>query len=451
LAFEDKLAKLRRELPPMLALAGPVVLAELGWMAMGTVDVVMLGHLSRDALGGASTAEAVHHSVALVGIGILLGMDTLVSQAFGAKKLDDCDHTLRQGVWLAFLMTPVLMALVALSPALLRTMGVTEDVRNEAYGYLFAINWSTLPLLVYAAFRRYLQGMAVVRPVMFALISANIVNVFGNWVLIYGHLGAPALGAAGSAWSTTISRVYMAGTLIAYTVWRQKRWNLGPFRGSWNVDWARIKDLFALGWPAAGQIGLEVGVFSAAALLAATLSTVAVAAHQLAINNAAITFMVPLGISSAGAVRVGHALGARDPEGARRAGWTALVLGLSFMSLTALVFLLFPRPILKLYTSDATLIDVGVILLAIAAVFQMFDGLQVVATGILRGLGDTRTPMFMNLAGHWIIGLPIGYLLCFHTGLGVFGLWAGLSVGLILVAITLVWTWRRRATSLLSR
>jgi multidrug resistance protein, MATE family len=448
LSFARKLDNLRRELPPMLALAGPVVLAELGWMAMGTVDTIMLGHVGREALGGAGTAEAVHHSVALFGIGILLGMDTLVSHAFGAGQLDDCDHTLRQGVWLVFLMTPVLMVLVALSPVLLRKVGVAEDVRREAYAYLWAINWSTLPLLVYAAFRRYLQGMALVRPVMFALISANLFNVFGNWVLIYGHLGAPALGAAGSAWSTTISRVYMAGVLVAYTVWRQRRFQLGPFRAAWKADFSRMRRLLALGLPAATQIGLEVGVFSAAAVLAGTLSTVAIAAHQIAINNAAITFMVPLGISSAGAVRVGHALGARDPIGARHAGWTALGLGLGFMSLTALVFLVFPRAILGLYTKDATLIDVGVILLYVAAVFQMFDGLQVVATGVLRGLGDTRSPMFMNLAGHWVIGLPIGYLLCFRAGLGVFGLWIGLSIGLIVVALTLVRSWHRRSAKL---
>jgi MATE family multidrug resistance protein len=448
LPFEGKLGHLRRELPSMLALAGPVVLAELGWMAMGTVDTIMLGRVSREALGGASTAEAVHHSVALFGIGILLGMDTLVAQAFGAKRLDDCDHTLRQGVWLAFLMTPVLMALVALSPALLSRIGVAEDVQREAFAYLWAVNWSTFPLLLYAAFRRYLQGMALVQPIMFALVSANLLNVFGNWVLIYGHLGAPALGTAGSAWATTLARVYMASVLVAYTAWRQRRWKLGPFGGSWAIDLARMRELVALGWPAAIQIGLEVGVFSTAAVLASTLSTIAVAAHHIAINNAAITFMVPLGISSAGAVRVGHAIGARNPAGARHAGWTALGLGLAFMSLTALLFLLVPRWILGIYTKDATLIDVGVTLLYVAAVFQMFDGLQVVATGVLRGLGDTRTPMLVNLAGHWFLGLPVGCLLCFRAGLGVFGLWIGLSIGLIVVSVTLVWTWRRRAAAL---
>jgi MATE family multidrug resistance protein len=240
----------------------------------------------------------------------------------------------------------------------------------------------------------------------------------------------------------------MAGVLIAYVAWREWRLKSGPLRASWRADFDRMRKLLALGFPAAAQIGLEVAVFSAAAILASTLSTIAVAAHQIAINNAALTFMVPLGISSAGAVRVGHAIGARDPQGARRAGWTAMALGLAFMSAAALAFLTIPRGILRLYTTDATLVDVGVILLYVAAAFQMFDGLQVVATGALRGLGDTKTPMLVNLAGHWLLGLPLGYLLCFSAGLGVFGLWIGLSVGLIVVAVTLVWTWRRKSARL---
>jgi MATE family multidrug resistance protein len=239
----------------------------------------------------------------------------------------------------------------------------------------------------------------------------------------------------------------MAGSLIAYTAWREWKTSAGPFRARWSIDAARIRDILSLGFPAAAQIGLEVAAFSLATVLAGTLSTVAVAAHQVALNTAGLSFMVPLGISSAGAVRVGQAAGARDPERVRRSGWTALALGAGFMLSAGLAFVAIPRAILGVYTGDATVIAIGVILLYVAAVFQLFDGLQVVATGVLRGLGDTRTPMLANLAGHWFLGLPAGYLLCFHTGLGVIGLWVGLSVGLIAVAVALVIAWRRRSVA----
>jgi MATE family multidrug resistance protein len=196
------------------------------------------------------------------------------------------------------------------------------------------------------------------------------------------------------------------------------------------------------------QITLEVGVFAAATVLAGRLLPSALAAHQIAINIIALTFMVPYGISSAGAVRVGHAIGRRDPHEATRAGWTALLLGAAFMACAAVVFVTVGRPIVGAFTSDEAVLGTGVSLLAIGAVFQLFDGLQGVATGVLRGIGDTRTPMLWNLAGHWFIGLPLGYTLCFATGLGIFGLWWGLSLGLIICGIALVITWHRRSSEM---
>ena len=433
---------IKHELRPMLALAWPVVLAELGWMAMGTVDTIMAGRLGREAIGAVSTGNILYDVVALAGIGLLLGLDTLVSQSYGAGDVSDCHHSLRQAIYVAAVLTPLLMLGTLAFVPLMRAADVTPEVRAGAAEYMYAVNWGTLPLLLYAAFRRYLQGMSLVRPVMFALLSANVVNVFGNWVLMFGNLGAPALGIAGSAWSTAISRIWMAGVLIGYALTRE---HTAFFRGSWAVDVARAKALLALGAPAAGHMLLEVGVFAAAGVLAGRLGTLAVAAHQLALNTIAVTFMVPLGISSAGAVRVGQAVGRGDAEGARRAGWTALLLGAGFMALAALSFFAFPRAILRVYTDDATLIDTGVILLYIAAMFQMFDGVQVVATGLLRGLGDTRMAMLTNFVGHWVLGLPAGWLFCYRAGLGVYGIWVGLSIGLMAVATVLIVVWQRRS------
>ncbi|MCA1675143.1 MAG: MATE family efflux transporter, partial [Actinobacteria bacterium] len=310
--------------------------------------------------------------------------------------------------------------------------------------YLRVVTWSLPPLLLYSAFRRYLQAVHLVQPVMFALLSANVVNAAINWVLIYGHLGAPALGVEGAAWATCISRLYMAIVLFGAIVHFERRAGAARWRRPPRLEPRRLWRLMALGLPAASQVTLEVGVFAAASALAGRLEPAALAAHQIALNIASVTFMVPYGIASAAAVRVGNAIGARDPARAGRSGWMALLLGLSFMSLAALAFVLVPRSLLQLFTLDGAVITTGVSLLFVAALFQMFDGVQGVATGALRGLGDTRTPMITNLVAHWAIGLPLGYALCFWGGQGVVGLWAGLSAGLVIVAIVLVLVWALR-------
>jgi MATE family multidrug resistance protein len=273
-------------------------------------------------------------------------------------------------------------------------------------------------------------------------------NGFGNWVLIFGKLGAPALGAEGAGWSTTLSRVYMMAVLGIAIVWHERRERIGLWETPLKLEPARIWRLLSLGCPAALQITLEVGVFAIATALVGRLTPVALAAHQIAMQVASLTFMVPYGMSSAGAVRVGQALGRRDPEAAEHAGWVALLLGAGFMMLAGLGLLSVPGLMMRMFTDDSAVISLGASLLLLAAVFQLFDGIQVVATGILRGTGDTRTPMVCNLIGHWLIGLPVGYGFCFLMGWSVFGLWIGLSLGLILVGAVLLGVWSRRVVSL---
>jgi MATE family multidrug resistance protein len=236
----------------------------------------------------------------------------------------------------------------------------------------------------------------------------------------------------------------MAAVLVGAVAWRLSRERGRAPSARWRVEVRRLRRLAELGLPAALQLTLEIGVFATATALIGRLHPRALASHQIALHLASITFMVPLGIASAGAVRVGHAVGRRDAEGVRRAGWTALLLGAAFMSAAALAFVAVPRKLLGLFTSDAGVVETGVVLLLVAALFQLFDGVQVVGTGILRGLGDTRTAMVSNLAAHWFFGLPIGYALCFPLGWGVVGLWIGLSIGLIAVAIVLLAVWLRK-------
>jgi MATE family multidrug resistance protein len=312
--------------------------------------------------------------------------------------------------------------------------------------FLKALAWGLAPLFLYAALRRYLQAIDVVQPVTFALVSANVVNVIGNWVLMYGHCGAPRMGLAGSGWSTTIARGYMAAVLLATIVWQERRTGNLLWSISWRPSLERIRRLAGLGLPAAAQILFEGVVFALVTVFAAHLDAVSLAAHSIAINVVSTTYMVPLGISSAAAVRVGQACGAGDRRGAAARGWTAILLGALFMGGAGVALGVLPRWIVRLYTPDAAAIAAGAVLLRIAALFQLFDGLQTVSTGALRGLGDTRTPMLAHLAGYWAVGLPVAYLLCFRYRWGAAGIWAGLSAALILIGSILVaaWRWRSR-------
>jgi MATE family multidrug resistance protein len=437
---------LREEFGPMLRLALPLVAAELGWMVMGIVDTMMVGRLPESAasIGAVSLGHAVFFTTGIVGAGLLLGLDTLVSQAFGAGRVADCHHSLLNSLYLVVVMTPVLMALMLFGAPLLGDFGVDAAVLRLMLPYLRAMAWSTLPLLGYFAFRRYLQGMNVVAPVAFALISANVVNVAANYALIFGNWGFPALGVEGAGWATCISRAYMAGVLGVAIVWHDRRYGTGLWVAARKPDLQRIRELVALGLPAAGQMVIEFGVFGAATALMGKLGALPLAAHQIALNTASLAFMVPLGISSAAAVRVGQALGRGDPPGAARAGWTALGLGGGFMTCSAAVMLTVPEWIARIYTPDPTVITAAAGLLLVAAFFQLFDALQVISIGALRGAADTHTAMITHLIVDWLIGLPIGYYLAFHAGFGAVGLWIGLSIAMILAGSVLLLIWSRK-------
>ena len=435
------LRALRRELPPTVGLAAPIVVAELGWIAMGIVDIAMVGRLGPAAIGAVGVGSVLCFAVVVFGIGMLLGLDPLVARAHGRRRLDACRRWLAHGVGLAAALAAPLTLAAGMAAATLDAWGMDPAVRRLAGPYFAIVLWSVLPLLLYTAFRRYLQAIGLATRVTAALISANAINAAANWLLIFGHLGLPALGVDGAAWATVISRVYLA-LFLAAAILRHERRAAAPWPRL-RFERRRFRRLVALGLPAAGQVTLEFGVFAVVTALAWGLEAATLAAHQIVLNVASATFMVPQGVGAAGAVRVGHAVGRRDPSGARRAGWAALALGGGFMGIAALFFVLAPHLILRLFTTDPAVTRAGVTLLLVAAFLQLFDGLQAVATGVLRGLGDTRTPLVCNLAGHWLVGLPVGYVLCFVAGWGIVGLWVGLSIGLVLVGAALVAAWWR--------
>ena len=440
------LRALHADLPPTIRLATPIVVAELGWIAMGLVDLAMVGRLGPDAIGAVGIGSVLCLAVVVFGIGMLLGLDTLVARAHGRGRLDECRRWLVQGACLALLLAAPLTLVAGGVAASLDRWGLDPAVERLAVPYFAIVLLSVPPLLLYTAFRRYLQATGLASQVTAALVTANAINAAANWLLVFGNLGLPALGVDGAAWATCISRAYLASFLAAVILLDARRRSPGPWPRL-RPERRRLRRLVALGWPAAAQVTLEFGVFAAVTALAGRLEAATLAAHQIVLNVASVTFMVPQGVGSAGAVRVGRSAGRRDPFGVRRAGWAALTLGAGFMSAAAVLFVLAPHPILRLYTSDPAVTRAGTTLLLVAAFFQLFDGLQAVATGVLRGLGDTRTPMVCNLAGHWIVGLPAGYALCFVVGWGIVGLWVGLSIGLTLVGAALVWIWWRRAQS----
>jgi MATE family multidrug resistance protein len=344
---------------------------------------------------------------------------------------------------LAIVIAPVLTAIVWVVSGHMLRLGVRAELVARMVPYSHALVWGMLPLLLYFVFRRYLQAINQVVPVMFALLSANVVNLAGDWALIYGHWGFRARGVTGSGWSTAIALTYMAVVLMAYTVYYDNRYKTGLRAASMQMDIARIRRILRLGFPAASQIMVEIGLFAVVTSLIGRLGPLPLASHLIALNTISVVYMVPLGIASAAAVRVGQALGRDDPDGARHSGWTAISMGAAFMSCVAIVFWTEPRVVVRLFTPDEAVIHAAARLLFVAAFFQLFDGVQTVATGALRGTGDTRTPLMAHLIAYWVIGLPLGYFLCFDRGMGAIGLWLGISAALMSIGVALLAAWMR--------
>ena len=441
---------LAHELRALLRVAGPLIVGQLGGIAMNTTDTIMVGPLGAQALAGAGLGNALFMAALVVCTGTLMGMSPLVSQAFGAGDRRECRRVAVQGMWLALLLAVPMTLLCLFGLPLARALGQPEPVARLAGGYLFALAWGVPPMLAFSALRQYLDGMGLTRPAMLMMFIGVAVNVGGNFLLIYGFdvrlplLGTwtvPAGGLVGSGWSTTIVRWAMCAALLLYLL---RRRDLNPFAGERLAPAAaRLRRMLHIGLPVGGQYGAEVGVFSLAVILMGWISPVAQAAHQVTINIASATFMVAMGTSLAGSIRVGQHVGAGSRRGVHRAVVSTYVLVMAFMVLCALLFLAAPRWILGLYTQDPGIVSVGMGLLAMAAAFQVFDGAQVAGLCALRGAADTRIPMGITVLVYWGIGAPAAYLLGFHTRMGPQGVWLGLVVSLAAAAVLLGWRVRR--------
>lgn len=427
----------REDLAAMLRLAGPVVVVQLGMMLMGVVDTVIVGHRSSEDLAAVALGHLFVMAASGFGLGTLLALDPLVAQAVGAGDEEGMRRAFQRGLLLAAVFAvPSSLVLLPGEPVL-ALLGQPPEVIPIAAGYARRIIPAMFPFFAFVVLRQTLQAMERVRPIVHVIVLANLVNVLLDLLLVYGLWGFPELGALGSAWATSACRWLMALSLLILG-----RRELAPLLAGLDRAVLRAAPLWRtvrLGLPIGVQLQLEFAAFGVIALLMGTLGTVPVAAHQVALNLAALTYMVPLGVSAASAVRVGQAVGRADPDGARRSAGAGLLCGAGFMAVCGVVFLSIPSALASVYTSVPEVLALTAALIPIAGFFQVFDGLQAVSAGVLRGLGDTRAPMIVNLLGFWLVGMPVSIALCFPLGLGPVGLWWGLVAGLGIVAVVLVW------------
>jgi len=426
----------RSDIIALLRLAIPVVVVQVGIMFMGTVDTLMVGRLSPRALA----AVAIGNLYSVIGIffgqGILLALDPLINQAHGAGDRPAVIRAFQRALLLALILAIPITLYHLFAGPILTALRQPHDVIPLADAYDRWLVPGVLPFLAFGVLRGTMQAFHRLRPVVITIVVANLCNALLNWVFIYGHLGSPALGVAGSALATTLSRWLMVLMLLGLA-----RDVFAPLLSPWHAeahDRTALVRMLKIGVPIALQYELEIACFGGVAFLAGAMGTIQVASHQIAINLAALTYMVPLGVSAAATVLVGSAVGAGQPDEVRRRAGTSIGVGAGFMALTATLFVTLPGFLAALYTNDPAVLALATVLIPLAGIFQVFDGVQVVAIGVLRGLADTKTPFIISLIGYWLIGMPVGVVLAYPFNRGVAGLWWGLVLGLGAVAGILV-------------
>lgn len=441
----------RDEIRATLSLSWPMVLTNLAQVAMTATDVMLMGWAGPDMLAAGALGSNLYFAPLIFGLGLITATAPMMATELGRRRhsVRDIRRTVRQGLWIAVLVSIPIWFLLWHVEAILLAMGQDPMLAKEAGIYVHWLQWALLPFYGYIVLRSFLSALERPRWALVIVAVAVFFNALANWCLIFGNLGFPRMGIAGSGLATTLSSILMfIGLALVVSIDRRfRRYHL--FGRFWRSDWPRFIALLKLGLPIAGTLVFEVWIFNGAALLMGLIDAASLAAHAIAIQIASIAFMVPMGLGQAATVRVGRAFGAGDPVGVMRSGWTAYALGVGFMSLTALTMMLWPRVLIGGFIEvddpvNAAVVGLAVTFLAFAGLFQIFDGAQAVALGMLRGLHDTRLPMVFAAIGYWGVGLPLGALLAFHFGLAGAGIWIGLSTGLAVVAVLLLARWLRR-------
>ncbi|MEM7165889.1 MAG: MATE family efflux transporter [Planctomycetota bacterium] len=427
----------RGEVRRLLELAFPVVATQVGSMMLGLVDIYMVGQLGKEAIAAVSLGDLWVFGTLIIGIGVIMGMDPIVTQAHGAGRGERAGLALQRGIVLALLVSVPITGLWLLTEPILSLADQDAELLADAHRYNWMQSFSVAPFLVFSALRQYLQGRGIVSAPLIVVVIANGFNVLANWALIFGHLGLPALGIEGAGIATGLTRTFMMIALIVL-IWRAKL-----HRDAW-VPWSRasfslrgVGELLRYGIAIAAHLVLEVWAFNLSTLYAGQLrpADLSLSAHVLTLKIASFSFMVPLAVGFAATTRVGNLLGARETELAQRAAWVALALGCGAMAAFAILFILLRYELPGIFTDDASVIALAATVLPIAAAFQLFDGTQAVGSGILRGMGQTTPALLINLLGFYGIALPLGWWLTFQKDWGLSGIWWGMCTGLGVVAL----------------
>jgi len=419
-------------------LALPMIVGQVGQLSMSLADNIMVGRVGTDALAAAAIGNILFILIMVIGSGISMAITPLTAMAMGAGRDRDCGVVLRQGLIVNLLTGAVLCGVTFACAESIRFMHQPQTIVAPAILYLQVLGFSLLPLMLFQSFRQFAEGVSFLKPAMVITLLANLVNIFVNWVFIYGNLGAPALGLTGAGIATFSSRTFMALTLMWVIMTAPSLKRFDPSLRYRKIDPSMMKKLLKIGIPGALQYFFEVSAFAASAIMVGWMGTQALAAHQIAMNLSSISFMAAMGISGAGTIRVSNAVGRGSLSRTRAAGFSATLVCIMFMACAGLIFILFRHYLPGLYVSDSGVIDMAASLLVIVAFFQISDGTQTVGIGILRGITDMKIPTFITLAAYWVIGLPSGYLLAFHFNLGIYGVWYGLLTGLSVSAFLMM-------------
>lgn len=431
------LKSLKEEVFKTFRLAYPVIIGQLGIIMMGVVDSIMVGRLGPIPLAAASLGNSLIFIILIIGIGSSIVVSPLVAILVGGNRFSECGTYFRQSLLVNIALSIVMIVIILLGVNFIYLLNQPPEIIEQTIVYMTIVGLSAFPLMIYQTYKQFIEGLSVMKPAMVIALLANFINAFANWVLIFGELGFPKLGIAGAAWATFASRVFMAAAIMFYVMRNEKfkQYDVNfHFRG---INFPIIKKILSLGLPSGFQYFFEVGAFSFAVIMIGWIGANELAAHQIAINLASISFMAVLGISQAASIRVGNAMGEQSVYKIRKAGFTGIFLGASIMSLAGLTFILLNNFLPTLYIDDEEVISIASRLIIIAALFQLSDGTQAVGIGVLRGLTDIKGPTIITFVAYWIISLPIAYILAFNFNLGVDGVWIGLLIGLTASALML--------------
>ncbi len=435
----------RGELGPLLRLALPLILVQLGQQLLGFTHIAFAGRVDELALAATGLGGTLFFAGAILGIGLVMGLDPIAAQAIGAGRPRLARHAMWQGIYVALAIALPISGLVLLVAGNLERFGVAPTLAAATRLYVHGRLPSMAGVFLIIALRAYMQATHVTRPIIYSIVVANLLNAAAAWLFLFGdeglaelglpRIGMPAFGVRGVAWAANFATAAQFLVLCLATRRIEPGEGDEPLR---SIDRKVLGRIFGIGLPLGFQLLAEVGIFSLVGLLMGRIGAREMAAHQVALQLASFTFMVPLGIGQATSVRVGRAIGRGDTRAARRAGLTGIACGAAFMTCSALAMWLFPAGLARIVTSQAAVIPAAVVLLRIAGAFQIFDGIQAVASGALRGAGVTRFALVANIAAYWFVGLPIAAACAYGLGLGPLGLWIGLTGGLAVAAAALL-------------